>query len=61
MEPSPHTTEQIIKVLKQAEKGEQTISAVCREHRIAEPTFYRWRPAHGGMSASEAQRLKELE
>ncbi len=61
MKPNHHTAEQIIRILEQAEKGEQTVAAVCREHGIAENTFYRWRKAYGGMSVSEAQRLKELE
>ena len=61
MKPSQHTTEQIIKILEQADKGEQTVGALCREHGISEATFYRWRRAYGGMSLSEAQRLKELE
>jgi putative transposase len=61
MKPNQHTAEQIIKILEQAEKGEQTVAAVCREHSIAENTFYRWRKAYGGMSVNEAQRLKELE
>ena len=55
------TTEQIIKILEQAEKGDQTIGAVCRTNGIAENTFYRWRKTYGGMSINEAQRLKELE
>jgi putative transposase len=61
MKTNQHTAEQIIKILEQAEKGEQTIAAVCREHSIAENTFYRWRKAYGNMSVNEAQRLKELE
>ena len=61
MKTSQHTAEQIIQILEQAEKGEQTSAAVCREHGIAENTFYRWRKAYGGMSVNEAQRLKELE
>lgn len=61
MKANQHTAEQIIKILDQAEKGEQTIGAVCREHGITETTFYRWRRAYGGMSVSEAHRLKELE
>jgi putative transposase len=56
-----YTAEQIIKVLEQAERGEQTVGTVCREHGIAEATFYRWRTMYGGMSVAEAQRLKELE
>jgi putative transposase len=61
MKTTTHTPEQIIKILEQAEKGEQSISAVCREHAISENTFYRWRKTYGGMSVNEAQRLKELE
>jgi putative transposase len=61
MKTNQRTAEQIIKILEQAEKGEQTIAALCREHAIAENTFYRWRKAYGNMSVNEAQRLKELE
>lgn len=61
MRTSQHTAEQIVKILEQAERGEQTIGAVCREHGITEATFYRWRKVYGGMSTHEAQRLKELE
>ena len=61
MKPTQHTAEQIIRILEQAEKGAQIVAAICREHGIAENTFYRWRKAYGGMSVSEVQRLKELE
>lgn len=61
MKPNQHTAEQIIKILEQADKGEQPIAAVCREHGIAENTFYRWQKAYSGMSVNAAQRLKELE
>ena len=61
MKSNQHTPEQIIKILDQAAKGEQTIAAVCRDHGIAENTFYRWRKTCGGMSVNEVQRLKELE
>jgi putative transposase len=61
MKSSQHSAEQIVKIIQQAERGEQTIAAICREHSIAENTFYRWRKAYGGMSLNEAQRLKELE
>jgi putative transposase len=61
MKTSQHSAEQIVKIIQQAEKGEQTIAAICREHGIAENSFYRWRKAYGGMSVNEAQRLKELE
>jgi putative transposase len=52
--------EQIIGILKQNEAG---ISAaqLCREHGIGESTFYKWKAKFGGMSISEAKRLKQLE
>lgn len=53
--------EQIVALLHQAERGETTIGALCRERGITEVTFYRWRKAYGGMTVSEASRLKELE
>ena len=55
------SSEQIIRILEQAERGEQTINVICREHHIAEATFYRWRKQFGGMTVAEAQRLRELE
>jgi len=61
MKQGQFSQEQIIAILHQAEKGETTIQALCREHNITEPTFYRWRKMYGGMSVAEAQRLKELE
>lgn len=61
MKANQHTPEQIIKILEQAERGKQSVGAVCREHGIGEATFYRWRRAFGGMAVNEAQRLKELE
>lgn len=60
MKTSQHTAEQIVKILEQAERGEQTVATICREHGIAENTFYHWRKAYGGMAVNEAQRLKEL-
>ena len=61
MKPNQFSQEKIVAILQQAEKGEQTIGAICREHNVTENTFYRWRKVYGGMNVSEAQRLKELE
>ena len=60
MKQGQFSQEQIVALLQQAEKGEQTIQAICREAGITETTFYRWRKLYGGMNVSEAQRLKEL-
>ncbi len=61
MQKSQFTDEQIVAVLQQAEKGEKSISDVCRQHNISENTFYRWRTRFGGMNTHEAARVRELE
>lgn len=34
---------------------------LCRKHDILEATYYNWKAKFGGMTVSDAQRLKELE
>lgn len=55
-----YTEEQIIKVLGEQETGSK-VTELCRKYGISEQTFYRWRSKYGGMSVSEAKRLKALE
>ena len=55
---------QIINALRKAEVGianGKKIKEVCRELGVSEQTYYRWRREYGGMKASQAKRLKELE
>ena len=52
--------EQIIGVLKEAEAGAKT-QDLCRKHGISEATFYNWKAKYGGLTVSEARRLKALE
>jgi putative transposase len=59
-----HTSEQIIRKLREAERllGEgKTIPEAAKELGISENTFHRWRKQYGGMKAQDAKRLKELE
>ena len=37
------------------------IKDLCRKHGFSEASYYLWRNKFGGMSVSEAKRLKELE
>jgi len=55
-----HTEEQIITVLKQAEAGAKT-AELCRQQGISETTFYKWKAKFGGLTVSDAKRLKALE
>ncbi len=61
MQKSQFTDAQIVAILQQAEKGDTSVAEVCRQHNISENTFYRWRNRFGGMNASEAARVRELE
>jgi len=54
------TEEQIIGVLREAEAGAK-VADLLRKHGISEASFYNWRAKYGGMTVSEAKRLKELE
>jgi putative transposase len=54
------TEEQIIGVLKEAEAG-MKVAEVCRKYGISDATYYSWKSKFGGMTVSEAQRLKALE
>lgn len=54
------TEEQIIGVLKEAEAGTK-IADLCRKHGISDATYYNWKAKFGGMTVSDAQRLKALE
>jgi putative transposase len=37
------------------------IKELGREHGFSDASFYKWRSKYGGMDASEAKRLRELE
>ena len=54
------TEEQIIGFLKEADAG-LPIKDLCRRHGFSEASYYLWRSKFGGMSVSDAKRLKVLE
>ena len=52
--------EQMVGILREAERDEKPVGEICREHGIAEQTFYRWRKRFGRLEVSDVQRLREL-
>ncbi len=54
------TEEQIIGFLREVEAG-LPVKELCRQHGFSEASYYLWRSKFGGMSVSDAKRLKELE
>jgi putative transposase len=61
MKATQMTDEQIVAILQEANQGEKTIGALCKEKGISEQTFYNWRKKFGALQTSEVKRLKELE
>jgi putative transposase len=59
-----HTPEQAVRKVREGERllnDGADLAQVLRVLEISEATWNRWRSQYGGMKASEAMRLKELE
>ena len=59
-----YTSEQIIRLLRQADvlsSQGKSVPEISREIGVTENTYYRWRKEYGGMGVDQARRLKELE
>jgi putative transposase len=61
MRPPKLSDEQIVALLREAERGQKSIAELCREAGVTETTFYRWRQKFGGSTVTDVRRLKELE
>jgi transposase-like protein len=64
MQRKRHSSEQIIRKLREAETELATGAGradVCKKLGISENTLDRWRNQYGGMKADDMRRLKELE
>jgi len=60
MKKSRYSGEQIIGILKEAEAGVSVIE-LCRKYGISDQTYYNWKAKYGGMTVSDAKKLKQFE
>lgn len=60
MKRSRFSEEQIVAVLKEHEVGAKAAD-LARKHGISEATLYNWKAKYGGLTVSEAKRLRSLE
>jgi transposase-like protein len=64
MKKNRHSSEQIVKMLREAEakiaEG-RTVEEVCREMGVSDATYYKWRKSYGQMKVDQVKRLKDLE
>ena len=64
MKRTRHTSEQVIRKLRDAERvlaEHKSVAEIAKELGVSENTYHRWRNQFGGMKADDVKRLKELE
>jgi putative transposase len=51
-----YSTEDKIRILREADRGQKSIQAICQEQNISEVSFHRWKRPFGQVEVKEARR-----
>jgi len=56
-----YTTEEKIRIIREADGTGRKIQEVCRERQISEQMFHRWMREFGMLEVDQAKQFKELQ